>query len=424
MEMLGIILAGGRGSRLDILSYHRAKPGVPFAGKFRIIDFALSNCVNSGIYDIAILTQYLPLSLNEHIGMGNPWDLDRKNAGVTLLQPYTGLSKKGWYMGTADAVLQNLRYLKRKNPKYTLILSGDHVYKMDYKKMLDFHKKNGASLTIASQRVPMEDAHRFGLLEYNDNMKIEAFKEKPENPTTNLASMGIYIFNTDVLIKKLEENRDIPELDFGKHIIPGMINEDEVYAYEFEGYWQDVGTYDSYWEANLALTESYEKIELDMYDKDWLIQTRSEEKPGVKFGINTKAVQSIICNGCIITGEVEKSVLGPGVVVEPGAVVKNSIIFNDTVIKKGAIIDRAIIDKEVVIGENCKIGYGDDMTPNEEKPKLLSSGLTVIAKGVKVPSNTIIGRNCRIFSKVKEEAFSSGNIKSGTTIEPLEKTED
>lgn len=412
METLALILAGGRGSRLDILSEKRVKPSVPFAGKFRIIDFTLSNCSNSGIFDIAILTQYLPLSLNEHIGVGKPWDFDRRDNRVTLLQPQQGLNGSNWYKGTADAVLQNIEYIKRANPKYVLILSGDHVYKMDYKKVLDFHKENNADVTITAKVVDLEEASRFGILEADANKKIVDFVEKPEEPKSNLASMGIYIFNTDVLLEYLEKTV-AEDLDFGKHIIPNLINEKNVYAYEFYDYWKDVGTYDSYLEANLDLTHTVDKIELDMYDKDWTIYTRSEERPGVKFGSKAKVVQSIVSNGSIVAGEIEKCVLSPGVIIKPGAVVRNSIIFNDTVIEEGAVVEGAIIDKKVTIGKNAKIGYGDDYKANEEKPAILSSGLNVIGKSVVVPEGTVIERNCRIFS---DASIEDKVIKSGSTI--------
>lgn len=416
METLALILAGGRGSRLDILSEKRVKPSVPFAGKFRIIDFTLSNCSNSGIYNIGILTQYLPLSLNEHIGVGKPWDLDRRDNKITMLQPQQGLNGSNWYKGTADAVLQNIEYIKRTNPKYVLILSGDHIYKMNYKKVLDFHKEKNADVTITTKVVDLEEATRFGILEADNNKKIIDFEEKPKNPKSNLASMGIYIFNTDVLLEYLKKIV-AEDLDFGKHIIPRLIDEKNVFAYEFYDYWKDVGTYDSYLEANLDLTNTVDKIELDMYDKDWTIYTRSEERPGVKFGSKAKVNQSIVSNGSIVAGEIEKCVLSPGVIIKPGAIVKNSIIFNDSIIEEGAVVEGAIIDKNVIIGKNCKIGHGDDYTANIEKPEILTSGLNVIGKGVHVPDETIIERNCRIFSGISKEDFASKVLKSGSTLD-------
>ncbi len=415
METLAMILAGGRGSRLDILSEKRVKPSVPFAGKYRIIDFTLSNCSNSGIYDIGILTQYLPLSLNEHIGTGKPWDLDRRDNRLSLLQPQQSMKGSNWYRGTADAVLQNIEFIKRNNPEYVLILSGDHIYKMDYSKVLDFHKANNADCTITAKVVEMEEASRFGILNADSNKKIIEFEEKPKNPKSNLASMGIYIFNTDVLLHYLE-NTFAEDLDFGKHIIPKLIEEKKVFAYEYSDYWKDVGTYDSYLEANLDMTKTVDKIELDMYDPNWRIHTRSEERPAVKIGSKAKVKQSLISNGCIIAGEVEKSILSPGVVIKPGAIVRNSIIFNDTVIEEGAIVEGAILDKKIHIGKDCKIGCGEDYTPNLDKPDVLSSGLNVVGKGVSIPDGITIERNCRIFSNVKENEFEGKIIKSGSTL--------
>lgn len=415
METLAIILAGGRGSRLDILSEKRVKPSVPFAGKYRIIDFTLSNCSNSGIYDIGILTQYLPLSLNEHIGTGKPWDLDRRDNRLSLLQPQQSIKGSNWYNGTADAVLQNIEFIKRNNPKYVLILSGDHIYKMDYSKVLDFHKANNADCTITAKVVDIEEASRFGILNADSNKKIIEFEEKPKNPKSNLASMGIYIFNTNVLLEYLE-SIVAEDLDFGKHIIPRLIEEKAVYAYEYSDYWKDVGTYDSYLEANLDLIKTVDKIELDMYNPDWRIHTRSEERPAVKFGSKAKVVQSLIANGCIIAGEVEKSVLSPGVIIKPGAIVRNSVIFNDTIIEEGAIVDGAILDKKVYIGKDCRIGFGENYVPNSDKPDVLSSGLNVIGKGAVIPEGVTVERNCRIFSNVKEEEFEGKMVKSGSTL--------
>ncbi len=406
METLALILAGGRGSRLDLLSEKRVKPAVPFAGKYRIIDFTLSNCSNSGIYHIGILTQYLPLSLNEHIGTGKPWDLDRRDTSLTLLQPY-----KEWYSGTADSVLQNLDYIKRANPKNVIILSGDHVYKMDYRKMIEKHNAKGANLTIAVQEVPMEDTNRYGILRTNKNDKIIEFQEKPEKTDSNLASMGIYVFETQTLIKVLETVKD-PNLDFGKHIIPYLIG-GEVYSYTFNGYWKDVGTYDAYLEANIELTSTVDQVPLDMYDRRWRIYTRSEEMPAVKIGSKSVIHQALISNGSIVAGNVERSVLSPGVIVHPGATVKNSVILNDTEILPGAVVENAIIDKNVTIGFDAVVGHGDDYTANQERPDILQSGINVIAKGVNVPDKTIIERNCRIFASA---AFNSLSIKSGTTL--------
>ena len=406
METLALILAGGRGSRLDLLSEKRVKPAVPFAGKYRIIDFTLSNCSNSGIYHIGILTQYLPLSLNEHIGVGKPWDLDRRDTRLTLLQPY-----KEWYSGTADAVLQNIEFVKRAQSKYVLILSGDHVYKMDYRKMIEDHKKRGSELTIGVQEVAWEDTHQFGILSTDEDLRINAFHEKPKTTDSNLASMGIYVFNTDTLLEALETVKE-PDLDFGKHIIPYLLKR-KVYAYVFKDYWKDVGTYQAYLDASLELTSTVDKIPLDMYDRDWKIHTKSEEMPSVKIGSNAMISQALISNGTIVAGEVTRSVLSPGVIIHPTAKVKNSVILNDTEVMPGAIIENAIIDKNVRVGYNARIGFGTDNTPNKEKPDLLYSGINVIAKGVHIPDHTIIERNCRITSKAK---FTDKHIRSGSTL--------
>ena len=301
MKTLAMILAGGRGSRLDILSLGRAKPSVPFAGKFRIIDFVLSNCSNSEIYDIGILTQYLPLSLNEHIGVGQAWDFDRKNTGVTLLQPCEGHSSDQWYTGTADAILQNISYIKRKNPDNVLILSGDHIYKMDYRPLIEQHINNNADVTVCAQEVDWAEASRFGILTDDENGRIVEFAEKPAEPKSNLASMGIYVFKTDVLINTLQHLKK-EGLDFGSDVIPHLIEHGHVYSYRFRDYWKDVGTYESYLEANLELTTTVDQIQLDMYDPNWIIHTKSEEKPTAKFGSKAQVCQSLILNGSIVAG--------------------------------------------------------------------------------------------------------------------------
>ena len=408
METLALILAGGRGSRLDILSEKRSKPAVPFAGKFRIIDFALSNCTNSGIYQIGILTQYLPLSLNEHIGVGKPWDLDRRDSFVTLLQP-----NNSWYEGTADAIRKNIEFVKRYASKYVLILSGDHIYKMDYSKMIEQHKKTGADLTIAAKIVPMEEASRFGILETDDKLKIEKFVEKPKEPKSNKASMGIYVFSTQALIDAIDAHPDIKDLDFGMHIIPDMIKTKKVYAYEYYDYWKDVGTYDSYVEANLELCHD---TSLDLYDNKWKIYTKSEDLPPVKVGEKANITTSLVSNGCHIEGTVIESVLSPGVVVGEGSTIKHSVILNDVVIGKNCRIENTIIDKETVIGDNSKIGYGDDYTVNKDNPKVLSSGLNVIGKKLILPEGLIVERNVRIFSSSNPKELNVKHLKSGETL--------
>ncbi len=410
MKILALILAGGRGTRLDILSEDRVKPSVPFAGKYRIIDFTLSNCTNSYIYDIAILTQYLPFSLNDHIGSGKPWDLDRRDTKVTLLQPHSS-----WYNGTADAVKKNIHYIEQRKPDIVLILSGDHIYKMNYRKMIEAHVKNKADLTIGCNVIEPKDAFRFGMLKTDKDLRVTEFVEKPKVTDLTLASMGIYVFNTDILLKYLNE-MDNENLDFGKHVIPEMLKKDKLFAYKFYGYWKDVGTYDAYLETNLGLIETVDKIQLDMYDPTWKIFTRSEELPSVKIGSKASIKQALISNGSIVAGTVERSVISPGVIVHPLATVKNSVILNDVEIMPGAIVENCIIDKHTIIGENAMVGFGEDYTPNEEKPELLSSGITVIGKHQKVPKNMVIGRNCRIFNSAKLDDIKDNIIQSGSTL--------
>ncbi len=412
-EMIAMLLAGGQGSRLGVLTSDMAKPAVAFGGKYRIIDFPLSNCINSGIDTVGVLTQYQPLVLNSHIGIGIPWDLDRNNGGVSVLPPYERSGNADWYSGTANAIYQNLNYIDNYDPDYVLILSGDHIYKMDYSKVIEQHKKTGADLTICAKIVPIDEASRFGILETDDQLRIEKFVEKPKEPKSNKASMGIYVFSTDALIEAIESHPDIQDLDFGKHIIPDMINTKKVYAYEFFDYWKDVGTYDSYVEANLELCHD---VALDLYDPKWKIYTRTEDLPPVKVGADANISTSLISNGCRIDGTVEESVLSPGVVVGKGSTVKHSIILNDVVIGENCHIEDTIIDKETVIGNNSKIGYGNDLTPNKDNPKVLSSGLNVIGKKLILPEGLEIERNVRIFSSMNHKEINVKHLKSGETL--------
>jgi glucose-1-phosphate adenylyltransferase len=419
MRTLAILMAGGAGTRLTVLSDKRAKPAVPFAGKYRIIDFTLSNCINSGIYDVAVLTQYRPHSLNAHIGIGKPWDLDRQRGGVVLRQPYQGSSADlDWYRGTADAVYRNLDYVQEHNPDLVLILAGDHIYKMDYRPMLEYHQEKGADLTVAVMNVLLEETDRFGIMTVNRNMRVVEFTEKPKNRDKGtLASMGIYIFSTDVLLRRLSEGTpESPRIDFGKDVIPSMIAADKVYAYPFEGYWVDVGTIQSYWETNLALTNPNGNGALNLHDSNWIIHTRSEERPPVKLGPQAQVANSLISNGCVIRGQVERSVLSPGVYVSPGALVRESVIINDTWIGPGAVLDRVIIDENAVIGAGTFLGYGDDMTPNRQMPDRLSTGITVVGAGAHIPGGLTIGRNVLIRSDQQEGDFPGPEIASGETV--------
>lgn len=418
MKTIAMILAGGEGTRLTVLSEARAKPAVPFAGKFRIIDFALSNCVNSGIYTAGVLTQYRPHSLNDHIGIGKPWDLDRSRGGIRLLQPYQQRGGQHWYAGTADAITQNMEYVWDNRADTVLILSGDHIYKMDYAPMLEFHQSTGADLTIAVMPVPIEETDRFGIMQVDEDQRIVAFYEKPkERDKGNLASMGIYVFNALTLEKRLmESSADNPRVDFGKHVIPAMIAAgDRVFAYRFEGYWVDVGTIDSYWATNLDLLRP--DAALDLYTDNWPIRTRSEERPAAKIGPQSKVVSSMISNGCVIRGTVINSVLSPGVYVSPGAVVRDSVVMNDTWIGPGAHLQKVVIDKQVMIGAGAVVGTGDESVPNQQMPDRLFAGITVIGKGAAIPDSAQIGRNVLINSGRDETAFpSDGVLADGQTV--------
>ncbi len=422
-KVLAVILAGGQGERLSLLSQKRAKPAVPFAGKYRIIDFALSNCVNSGITDVAVLTQYRPHSLHDHIGIGRPWDLDRQQGGVRLLQPYRGHQESDWYQGTADAVYQNLDSIMEVRYDYVLILAGDHIYRMDYGPMIAFHQQRNADVTLGAVVVPLEEGHRFGILETDAEGRVISFEEKPGTPRGTLGSMGIYVFDRNTLARVLIEDARPAETggpptqhDFGRNIIPAMVARSErVYAYPFTGYWQDVGTVQSYWEAHMALLG--DRPAFDLYDPSWVIHTRSEERPPAHIRSGAQIVSSLISHGCIIKGQVERSVLSPGVVVAEDAVVRDSIVLFDSVIGAGSVIDRAIVDKEVVIGKHCQIGYGDDMTPNKLEPTRLNTGITLIGKRTHVPDHLKVGRNCKIGTDLRPEDFATDTLASGETIE-------
>jgi glucose-1-phosphate adenylyltransferase len=411
-SVLTLILAGGEGERLSILSQVRAKPGVPFGGKYRIIDFTLSNVVNSGLTDVGILTQYAPRSLIDHIGVGRPWDLDRSRGGVALLQPFIGRGRpRDWYRGTADAVLQNLEFIEDRNPELVLILAGDHVYKMDYRPFLELHRSRKADVTCAVRRVPMDEAHRFGILAVDDEGLVTEFIEKPAAPPGNLVSMGVYVFSWPLL-------RDIltPELvDFGRDVLPSLVNGGQrVFAYEFGGYWQDVGTVESYWRSSLDLLGDEPGI--DLYETGWLIYTRSEERAPARIGAEAAVSRSMISHGCVIDGTVEHSILSPGVRIERGAHVRDSIVMFDTVVSEGARLDRAIIDKECRIGRDAHVGEGDDLRPNRHEPERLYAGLTLVGKQARVPDGCIVGRNCRIDPGVEASDFPGRRVRSGETV--------
>jgi glucose-1-phosphate adenylyltransferase len=412
MRTLAMILAGGKGTRLSVLANKRAKPAVPFAGKYRIIDFPLSNCSNSNITTVGVVTQYRPRSLQDHIRNGAPWDLDRMNGGVWLLQPYLGRMDSDWYDGTADAIYQNIDFIRNQRPDYVMILSGDHIYKMDYSRMIQFHQEHRADVTVATLKVSLDEASRFGIVQTDSDFRVNTFEEKPRQPKGTLASMGIYVFNYDTLVRVLTEDAadTNSSKDFGKDIFPKMINENfRVFAYPYGEYWVDVGTIQSYWEAHMDLLQ--DSPPLDLLDREWIIHTRSEERPPVNIRTGATVNHSLITDGCTIEGTVEYSVLSPGVRVARGAVVKQSIILPDTVIEAGAVIDKCIIDKNVVIGRFAQVGYGADYTPIKEIG--LSTGITVIGKSTIIPPEIKIGRNVVVGSDLTDDRFH-GDIPSGT----------
>lgn len=415
-EMLAMLLAGGQGSRLGVLTNTKAKPGIYFGGRYHIIDFPLSNCINSGVTSVGVLTQYRPLSLNRHIGIGVPWDLDRTQGGVTILAPHVRQKQGHWFSGTADAIYQNIEYIDSKDPEYVLVLSGDHIYKMNYHKMLDEHKKNHADCTIAVFEVPLDEACRFGIMNTKaDSDEIYEFEEKPENPKNNLASMGIYIFNwKEMRAQLIEGAKNYEDSDFGKHIIPNMLNtKKRLFAHRFKGYWKDVGTIESYWSANMELIKALP--DFNLYENFWNIYTNIESQAPQFTGENASIKSSIIADGCDIFGTVVNSVIGPEVTVEEGAYIENSIIMGRCIIKKNCVIHRSIIDEGTVISENVKMGFFDD-TPNKLRPDLYDSGITVVGEFSKIPNDVEIGKNCVICGESTLEDYPDKKLLSGETI--------
>ena len=392
-EMIAMLLAGGQGSRLGVLTAKVAKPAVAFGGKYRIIDFPLSNCINSGIDTVGVLTQYQPLRLNTHIGIGIPWDLDRNVGGVSILPPYEKSSNSEWYTGTANAIYQNLNYMETYNPDYVLILSGDHIYKMDYEVMLDYHKANHADVTIAAMPVPIEEASRFGIVVTDTDGRIKEFEEKPE---------------------KLIQLKDQPNCDFGKHVIPYCHQkEDRLFAYEYNGYWKDVGTLSSYWEANMELIDIIP--EFNLYEEFWKIYTNSANIPPQYIAEQGVVDRCIISNGSEIYGEVHSSVLGGSVTIGKGSVVRDSIIMQGVKIGENCVIDKAIIAEDVTIGDNVAVGIGADV-PNKMKPNIYSGGLATIGENSMIPSGVQIGKNTAISGVTSAEDYIDGVLESGETL--------
>lgn len=412
MKTRAVILAGGEGSRLSALTAKRTKPAVPFAGKYRIIDFPLSNCVNSSIFDIMVMAQYRPQSLIEHIGSGGPWDLNRDfTGGVHVMTPFTARNEIGWFEGTAGAVQQNFSFIKQGSPDLILILSGDHIYTMDYDRLIQYHLANQATLTMTSIRVPMEEASRFGILSVDEKYRVESFIEKPTVPQSDLVNMGVYLFNLDLLDRILWEDhlREESSHDFGKDILPELIQtEQRIFAFPYTGYWMDVGTINSYWQAHMDLLSPNPPLKL--YDRRWIIHTRSEERPPSRVPVNADIYASMLSDGCYVQegARVESSVLSPGVIIGPGAVVRESIIMTDTIIEGGAVIERAIIDKRVHVGKNAHIGGGIHM------PDVL---LAVVGKNSDIPAGMLVEAGAEISTDVVASDYASQVIKSGETIQ-------
>jgi glucose-1-phosphate adenylyltransferase len=390
-KLLAVIMVGGRGERLSILSQERAKPAVPFAGKYRIIDFVLSNCVNSGVYNVLVLTQYQPTSITEHIGVGTPWGLVPPDRKIRLLQPFPAPERgRDWYTGTADAVRQNLDSIDAEEADYVLILSGDHVYKMDYRPMLETHKANHADVTLAVTPIPEEELYRFGTVVVNQKGRVIKFQEKIKKPQSNLASMGVYIFKKDLLRNWLETSA---EDDFGRHIFPKMVENAKIYTYTFDSYWRDIGTVASYWQANMDMISMPQSF---LYDVNWPIYTKELETPPSRISDRANVVDCLLATGCIIEGHVEHSILSPRVRIARGAVVRDSVLMSDTVIGRDSVVDRAILDEGVIVEEGCHIGYGSDYHASRQRPRISSTGLTLISKNTKIPSGVTIGRDLTI----------------------------
>lgn len=413
-EMIAMLLAGGQGSRLGVLTAKVAKPAVAFGGKYRIIDFPLSNCINSGIDTVGVLTQYQPLRLNTHIGIGIPWDLDRNIGGVTILPPYEKSANSEWYTGTANAIYQNLNYMETFNPDYVLILSGDHIYKMDYEVMLDYHKEHNADITIAAMPVPIEEASRFGVVVTDSEGRITEFEEKPPKPKSNLASMGIYIFSWPVLKEALVKLSEQPSCDFGKHIIPYCHEKgSRIFAYEYTGYWKDVGTLSSYWEANMELIDIIP--EFNLYEEFWKIYTNSDIIPPQYISDNSVIEKSIIGEGSEIYGEIHSSVIGSGVTVGKGTVIKDSIIMKDVHIGENCVIDKSIIAEGVEIKDSVTLGIGGEV-PNKTKPNIYSGGLVTIGENSAIPEGVQVGKNTAISGVTVKEDYPEGVLESGETL--------
>ncbi|WP_110514279.1 glucose-1-phosphate adenylyltransferase family protein [Herpetosiphon llansteffanensis] len=407
MRVLALIMAGGASPSLSVLTAGRAAAATPFAGKYRIIDFTLSNCVNSGIYDVGVLSQHQPRSLHEHIGVGKPWDLDRLQGGVRVLHPFPTPDGGGWQRGTADAIRYHLDVIEERPVDYVMVLAGDHVYKMDYRPLLDLHMQRGADVTLAVHSVPPHEAYRYGMVTVDGEGRVTNFEEKPRRTSSALASMGVYAFRKEYLVDLLYRDQSV---DFGSEMLPRIVSEANVSAYTFNGYWADVGTVQAYYESNIALLA--ETPALDLYDPEWVVRTRSFERPAAQLGASARIERSLLCDGCRVDGHVSGSVIGTGVVVGAGAIIRDSVIMPDSVIEPGVVLDNCVVDKQVVIGRDCKVGEGPIGTPNVAQPQLLNTGLTVIGKAARISSGHTIGRNVVVSAR----SFVDQDLASGETF--------
>ncbi|MEP7189972.1 MAG: glucose-1-phosphate adenylyltransferase subunit GlgD [Roseiflexaceae bacterium] len=412
LRTLALILAGGDRKALSALTAERSEAAVPFAGKYRIVDFPLSNCVNSGIYNVGVLTQYRPRSLSDHIGVGKSWDLDRRIGGVRMLHPFLTSEGGDWQRGSADAVRGNLDFIAEQPVDAVLVLAGNHIYKMDYRPMLQIHQDRNVDVTVAVHSVNPHEVYRYGIVTVDADGTVSRFEEKPRRARSSLASMGIYIFRKSFLLELLAGGK---QNDFGREIMPALIGQTSVAAYHFQGYWADVGTVQAYYEANMALL--VETPALDLYDPEWVIHTKSEERPAVMIGAEARIEGNLLCDGCQIHGQVVRSIIGPGVIVAPGAIVRDSILMTDTLVEAGAVVDHCILDKESVVGANARVGDGEDNTPNQAAPERLNTGLTVAGRRAHIPAGAVIGRNVVIDARIGESAFGADKtVASGQTV--------
>ena len=421
IDVLAMILAGGQGDRLSILSEQRAKPAVVFGGQYRIIDFALSNCANSGIKQLAVLTQYRPRSLQNHIGSGRAWGFDTLEGGIEILQPYQGRPDMDWYQGTADAVYQNLYYIEESQPNEVLILAGDHIYLTSYVEMVDYHRRQGADVTVGVYSVPREEAHRFGVLDLDSTGRVVDFQEKPREPRSPWVSMGVYCFNKDILVEQLQEDADFGDgssHDFGRDIIPRMYRTHRVFGYQYRDYWRDVGTIESYWESHMDFLRPNPPLPLN--DPVMRLRTSGSLLAPTRVGTRASVQNSLISPAAQIDGNVFRSVISPGVIVEEGAEVRDSVIHHRCIIRSGAVVDRSILDKDVTVGEGAVIGEGDPSVANFERPDIVNAGITILGKRVVAPPGLRVGRNVVIGPGVQDELLDHGRLESGDSVHPTQ----